>query len=312
MRTTKQTPKYALIPILFLGVMAVSTASLFIRFAQGEVPSIVIAFFRLAIATTILAPVALTRHREEITALRGRDIGLALLSGVFLAVHFAVWITSLRFTSIASSVVLVSTAPLWVALLAPLVLKERLARQTLIGMGLALSGGVIVSMSDVCKGGLGGFSCALGDGLFSGSALYGNLLALLGAIMAAFYVMLGRHIRPKLSLIGYVFVVYGAAAVVLLGVVFALGYPLDGYSGGAYFWMLLLGVIPQLFGHSTFNWALRYLPAAFISITLLGEPVGSTILAYLFLHETPTEVKLFGAILILGGILYASRSNTQP
>ncbi|MBN2500794.1 MAG: DMT family transporter [Anaerolineales bacterium] len=285
-----------------LGILAVSTASLFIRFAQQDVPSLVIAAYRLSIATLVIAPYALIRQRGELLALGGKQWLLGILSGVFLAIHFATWITSLAFTTVASSVVLVSTTPLWVALLAPIFLKEKLSRGILLGMLLTFIGGVAIGISDACPGG----TCPPLAVFINGRAFIGDLLALVGAFAAAGYMLAGRNLRKGMSLPAYTFIVYGAAALLLLIAVPLSGKALFGYPNRAYLWLILLALIPQLLGHSSFNWALRYFSAAFVSITLLGEPIGSTILAYAFLGEVPTLVKSFGAILILVGIVFAS------
>ena len=290
---------------LSFGIMAASTAAIFIRYAQVYAPSLVIAAYRLSLATILLAPVALYRQHEELRQLRGRALALALLSGFFLALHFATWITSLEYTTVASSVVLVSTSPLWVALLAPFTIREPLSRLALWGMALALVGGVIVGLSDSCVFESGRLACQL-----QGGSLLGDLLAVAGALMAAAYLLIGRRLRNNLSLISYIFVVYGMAAVVLLLLTVSARQPFSGYPLKVYLWFLLLALVPQLLGHSSFNWALRYLSAAFVSISLLGEPIGSTLLAYFFLGETPTALKIFGAILILAGIYIASRSET--
>jgi drug/metabolite transporter (DMT)-like permease len=283
----------------------------FIRNAQEYVPSIVIAAYRLALATLVLSPFALARHRTELAGLQRNQSLLALLSGIFLALHFATWISSLEYTSVASSVVLVSTTPLWVALLAPVTLKERISRPIVIGMLLALVGSVIVILSDSCTWRGDGLICPTLSGLLSGRAFLGNILALCGAWMAAGYVIIGRRLRPELSLVGYIFVVYGVAALVLILVMLGVGQQPFGYPPTAYLWLLLLALIPQLLGHSSFNYALGYLPAAFVSISMLGEPIGSTILAYIFLDEKPTIAKIFGAILILAGITIASRNQRK-
>jgi len=296
------------IAILF-GILAVSTASIFIRFAQEDAPSLVIAAYRLGLAGLILSVPALSRNRSELQGLGRKRTSLALLSGFFLAIHFAAWITSLEYTSVASSVVLVTTTPLWVALFSPLVLREPIQRSVLVGLVIALVGGIIVGISDSCQVGPAGLACPQLSEFFSGRAFAGDLLALLGALMAAGYMLIGRSLRPGLSLITYIFAVYGFGAVVLLGLVFALGLPLAGYPPYTYLWLLALALIPQLIGHSTFNWALRYLPAAFVSVTLLGEPIGSTILAFMFLNEVPNALKLAGGAFILVGIYIASRVN---
>ena len=145
---------------------------------------------------------------------------------------------------------------------------------------------------------------------FGGKAFLGDFLALVGAWMAAGYMLVGRKLRVKTSLIPYIFVVYGAAAIVLLAVMLAMGKSPVGYPPLAYLWFVLLALVPQLLGHSSFNWALRYLPASFVSVVLLGEPIGSTILAYFILQEKPGWLKLGGAVLILAGIYLASRVET--
>jgi len=306
------------IPPLFaipFGIVAVSTASIFIRFIQvEEVSSLVIAALRLSLATLILSPIAVSRHQNELRTLKRRDIALALLSGTFLAVHFATWISSLEYTSVASSVVFVSTSPLWVAILAPLTLKEPVSRIVLVGMGTALVGGFIVGLSDSCTlqlntvqdlGG-SGFQCPPVVEFLAGDAFLGDLLALAGAVAGAGYIIIGRRLREKMSLIPYIFMVYGMAAVVLTIVMFAAGESPLEKPPQVYFWVLLLALVPQLLGHSTFNWALRYLSAAYVSITLLGEPIGSATLAYFILGEVPSGLMVFGAILILVGIFIAS------
>jgi drug/metabolite transporter (DMT)-like permease len=293
------------------GMLAVSMSSIFIRYAQEFAPSLVIAAYRLMIAVSILAPVALSRYRPELSSLSRRELALALLSGLFLALHFATWITSLEYTSVASSVVLVSTAPLWVALLSPFTVKEPLDRLILIGMILALAGGTVVGLSDSCSVSSAGLACPPLSDFLRGEAFLGDLLALAGAVMGASYLLIGRRLRGKMSLISYIFLVYGMAAAVLAAIMFLAGQDLIGYPRQAYLWFALLALVPQLLGHSTFNWALRYLSVAFVSVSLLGEPIGSTILAYFLLKEIPSALKIFGAILILVGITIASRSEEK-
>jgi drug/metabolite transporter (DMT)-like permease len=294
---------------ILVGILAVSTASIFIRFAQKEASSLVIAAWRLTIASIILVPVAATTRKRELTSLKRGELLLALLSGIFLALHFATWITSLQYTSVASSVVLVSTIPLWVALLSPFTIKEPIRRAVFIGLFLALLGVVVVAISDTCSISAGRITCPSLVNFMHGQAFLGDLLALCGAIAGAGYLLIGRTVRSKVSLISYISLVYGMAAIVLVIIMFSAGENPFGYSPQIYLWLILLAVIPQLIGHSTFNWALGYLSAAFVSITLLGEPIGSTILAYFILHEKPSLMKLIGGGLILVGIYIASRSE---
>jgi len=300
-------PKLALL----FGILAVSTAAIFIRFAQENAPSLAIAAYRLVIASLILTPFAVFRGREEIRRLPPQQMGLLILSGIFLAIHFATWITSLEYTTVASSVVLVTTTPLWVALFSPIVLKERLSRWVIVGMLVALAGGVVIGISDACQYTSGSFDCPSFGHFLEGRAFLGDFLALAGAWAAAGYIMVGRKLRAGLSLISYTFVVYGVSALALLGLVIMTRTPLRGYSIETYLLFIALAVFPQLLGHSTFNWALRYLSAAPVSISLLGEPVGSTILAYFILDEIPSPIKLVGAVLILAGIYLAVRSSAR-
>jgi drug/metabolite transporter (DMT)-like permease len=294
---------------LTIAILAVSTASIFIRFAQVDSPSLVIAALRLTFATLLIAPVALTRHRDEIKKLTRQELGLGIASGMFLAVHFATWISSLEYTSVASSVVFVSTGPLWVALLSPMLLNERLTRAAIVGLALALLGGTVIGLSDACVT-QNGIGCPVFDEVLQGRAMWGNFLALAGAWAITGYLIIGRKLRMKMSLIPYIFVVYGIAALVLIVLMFAAGLSPIGYPLTAYGWIFLLAAIPQVIGHSTFNWLLRYLPAAFVAVTTLGEPIGSAILAYIILNETPAIATIIGGILILTGIYLASRNGS--
>ncbi|MCL4561227.1 MAG: DMT family transporter [Chloroflexi bacterium] len=295
---------------LLFAVLAVSTASIFIRFAQESTPSLVIAAYRLSLATLILAPVALWRNSAEIRAIaRKKQIALAVISGIFLALHFATWITSLAYTTVASSVVLVATTPLWVALFSPLFLHESLNRIIVIGLFIALLGSVVVGLSDACRFTPSGMSCVDLAQFSSGEGFWGDMLALLGAIFAAGYLMIGRNLRPAMSILSYTFLVYGAGAIALLVFMGLTGLRLTGYPPINYVWFVALALIPQLIGHSTYNWSLRYLPAAFVSVFLLGEPIGSTVLAYFILNEIPNALKIAGGVMILAGILVASRSR---
>lgn len=294
--------------VIAFGILAVSSSSIFIRYAQEHAPSLVIAAFRLGLATLVLIPFALSR-RVEVASLGRNERLLALFSGIFLAFHFASWITSLEYTSVASSVVLVTTTPLWVALLAPVTIRERITRPVMIGMILALVGGVVVGLSDTCVWVEGSLSCPELSEFVRGRAFIGDLLALCGAWMAAAYVLIGRRLRSKLSLVSYISLVYGAAALVLLAIMLGAGLSPFGFPQQTYLWLVLIALVPQLLGHSSFNWALGYVSAAVVSITLLGEPIGSTVLAYFLLQESPTAMKIFGAILILAGILLASRTD---
>jgi len=308
MDSPKHPPIPPFVAILF-GILAVSTASIFIRFAQSEASSLVIAAWRLTIASVILVPVAASTHKRELTSLSRVELLLALLSGIFLALHFATWITSLQYTTVASSVVLVSTIPLWVALLSPFTIKEPIRRAVLIGLILALVGGAVVGISDSCSISASRVVCPSLINFMHGQAFLGDILAVCGAIAGAGYLLIGRKLRSKMSLVSYISLVYGMASIVLVVIMLSARENPFGFSPQIYLWLILLALIPQLIGHSTFNWALGYLSAAYVSITLLGEPIGSTILAYFILREKPTPIKLIGGLLILVGIYIASRTE---
>jgi drug/metabolite transporter (DMT)-like permease len=304
-------PKFPPVLVLIFGILAASTAAIFIRLAQQYAPSLVIAALRLTFATLIIAPFAIVRQGKEIRSLNQRQRGLILLSGFFLALHFASWITSLEYTTVASSVVLVTSTPLWVALLLPLTLKEPMERVAIIGMVIAMVGAIIVGLSDSCQWNSGRLTCPPFTAFIQGKAFLGDILALTGAIMAAFYIIIGRKLRPSVSLLSYIFGVYGSAAGFLILLVFVSGEKLTGFPVQAYGWSFMLALFPQILGHSSFNWALRYMSAGYVSITLLGEPISSTILAMIFLDETPGWIKVVGSVLILIGIALASLSELK-
>jgi drug/metabolite transporter (DMT)-like permease len=280
---------------LAMGVVAVSLASVLIRMAQragmGTLP---IAAWRLVFASLILVPYAWLTRREEMRGLTRRELGLLAISGVFLGLHFAAWIGSLSYTSVASSVVLVSMGPVFVGLGSWLFLRERPGGLLALGIVLAAAGSVVISWGD------------LGQGQ---DQLLGDLLALVGAVMVAGYLMIGRKVRGRLTLGTYVAVVYGTAMVTLLLIVLVGRQPLLGFRPEAYGWVLALALGPQIVGHSTLNWALRYLSATFVSIVTLAEPIGSGLLAYLLLGEPVTISTFAGGVLVLMGIYIASRAE---
>lgn len=279
---------------LSVGVVAVSFASIFIRWADA--PPLAVAAYRLTVASVILAPVVWLTGRDELWSLTWRDVRLALLSGAFLGFHFAFWITSLDYTSVASSVVFVTTSPLWVGVAAHLLTDERLTRRMVSGIVVAVAGGMVIGYGDIN---------------ISSSEFLGDLLAIAGAVMVAGYLLIGRNLRPKVSLITYIFLTYGAAAIELLLIAMLTRQPFTGYTANTYLMFVLLAVVPQLIGHSSFNWALRYLSATYVAVTVMGEPVGSTLLAWLLLDEPPTVLKVIGGALILAGIWVATREEQE-
>jgi drug/metabolite transporter (DMT)-like permease len=290
-----------LLLVLIVGIFAVSTASILIRFArQAGVPALMVAAYRLSLATLVLSPIVLRRHTAELKQLTQRDWLAALASGIFLALHFATWVSSLDYTTVTSSVVLVTTGPIWVALASWLFLREKLSRPIVIGLIVSVAGGIIVGLSD-----------SAGFGL-AGSQLWGDFLALAGAWFVAGYLLIGRQLRDRMSLIAYIFIVYGTAAVLLIGLGLASGASFTTDAAGVPYqsiglvWLILMALFPQLLGHSSYNYALRFLPTTYVAVVALAEPVGTSILAFFLLDELPPPLTLLGAVVILIGIAIAS------
>jgi drug/metabolite transporter (DMT)-like permease len=209
--------------------------------------------------------------------------------------HFAFWTSSLNSTSVMSSVVFVSTNPVFVGIASALILREKPGAWVVAGIIVAAAGGAVVGFADVGQAG--------------GESLKGDVLALLGALCGSGYLLVGRSVRARLSLTAYVGVAYTTAAVLLLGLVAATRTPLSGFSVNGYLWVVLLAVGPQLIGHTSYNWALKYVTATFATVTLLAEPIGATLLAIPVLGQVPTPVRIAGAALILGGIFLAARGE---
>jgi len=272
---------------IILGVIASAFSSIFTKLASA--PPNVIAFYRLAFTVVLLAPLALgAAGRRELKRLPGRDLALASLAGLFLALHFSLWIASLEYTTVASSTVLVTMQPLFVVAGGYFLFKEKISLQGLAGGLLALSGSVIIGLGDFQAG---------------GQAFKGDLLAFGGAFMVALYVLIGRSVRARLSLFPYVFLVYGTAALFLFLSNLALGNPFYPYPLSDWVWFLALAVVPTIGGHTVFNWALRYVKAAVVSVSILGEPVGATILAYFIFQEMPTLLQVVGGLAVITGLL---------
>jgi len=273
-----------------IGIIAVSTASIFIKLCDA--PALIIATYRLTLASLILLPMA--SYRKVWKGWSRPELGWLILSGIFLSLHFAFWIGSLKYTSVASSVVLVSTHPIFVGLGAWFFFKEPVGLNLILGIILSVLGSGLISYGDMA---------------LSREAFMGDGLALLGAITASGYFLVGRKMRKNQDLLSYVFPVYSTAgvALIILSILFQKSF--FGYSPTTYLFMFLLALVPQLIGHTTFNWALKYLPASMVSITILGEPIGSTLLAYFILEEKLTFVKILGGILIFSGILIALKKT---
>ena len=280
---------------LVVAVLAVSTSAILIRWSDA--PPAVAAFYRVLFTTALVAPVALGRHADRLSALSGRDLLAAALTGVALSVHFAAWFESLSWTSVAASVTLVQSHPLFVAVGAVLVLDERVGLRTAAGVVVAVAGMAVMSIGDLLGGGVGP------------APLYGNALAALGGLMTAVYLLAGRSLRQRLPLLPYVTVVYGVAAGCLLGFVVASGAPVSGYPAHEWLLFLAMAVGPGVFGHTVLNWALEHVGSSLVSVSLLGEPLGSALLAGLLLAEFPSVATVAGGAVVLIGVAATARAG---
>ncbi|HHT01496.1 MAG TPA: DMT family transporter [Firmicutes bacterium] len=285
------------IPGLVCAVTAASFAAILIRWCEAPAP--IIATYRLAFAFMLTVPIYMMTKQisADRRAWRGfPDALLAVASGIFLALHFWAWVSSLNYTSVASAVMLVSAHPLIVYVLARLVLGESLSRRAALGGLVALLGTIVIAGCDLQIG---------------GKALWGDLLALVGAVTMACYLVIGRQLRARLSVWGYTVIVYGVAAVVLATITFLSDIPFAPYATRNWLLFLALAVIPTLGGHTIFNWTLRYLQAATVSITTLAEPAGSIVLAWLLLGEPPGVLQILGGFLVIGGLVWFIRAQTE-
>ncbi|WP_135826106.1 DMT family transporter [Halorussus ruber] len=293
---------------LAVSIVAVSTSAILIRFSDA--PSIVKALYRVVFTTLLLAPFAVSHYRDDLRALSGRDAVVAVVTGVALAAHFATWFESLEWTSVAASVTLVQSQPLFVAIGAAVLLDEAINRRMVGGILVAVVGVAVMSLGGLVAGSLVGLfttplpTLAARAGSAGSTTLYGNALALVGAVMAAGYVLAGRSLRQRVALVPYVTVVYSVCAVVLLGVALADGVTVAPSAYPAEEWLLFLGMAvgPGIFGHTVINWALKYVESSVVSVTLLGEPVGSTLLALVLLGEAPDVFTVAGGAVVLAGI----------
>jgi drug/metabolite transporter (DMT)-like permease len=279
---------------LAVAVFAVSTSAILVRWSTA--PAVVLAFYRVLLTTLLVVPFLFTRYRGDLSAFERRDLLVATLTGAALAVHFAAYFESLAWTSVAASVTLVQSQPLFVAIGAALVLHEPVGRRKAAGIAVAVAGMVTMSLGEFLTG----------AAIEGARPLYGNALAILGAVMAAIYVLVGRSLRQRVAVVPYVLVVYTACTLTLFGIALLRDLPLLGYGGREWALFLALAVGPGLFGHTVVNWALEHVESAVVSVSLLGEPVGATILALVLLAEIPGPTTVAGGGVVLVGIYVTS------
>ncbi|MBL8154951.1 MAG: DMT family transporter [Anaerolineae bacterium] len=298
-RTTPAIPTKAFV-VIGMGILAISLASIFIKLAQQEgVPSLLIAAGRMTIAALVLTPVTLRRHWNDLQRIGRSEVLFGGLSGLFLAIHFATWILSFEYTSVLVSVVLVTTNPLWAALLEMVFLRARLGRLVILGLIVGVLGSIMVAFPPTG-------AISLGQ-----NPLLGSALALTGAVAVAVYFVLGRKLRAGLPLLPYIWLVYSSAAIILIIVVIVARIPITGYSASGYFWLVAMALIPQLIGHSSFNYVLKFLPASYVGIASQLEPVLSAIIAFFLFRESPAALQIAGSGIILTGVILASLGQSR-
>jgi drug/metabolite transporter (DMT)-like permease len=262
-------------------------ASVLIKLCSA--PPLVISTYRLVIAALFYLGICLVRRQPIWAAFTSAQRRVAFISGVFLCIHFVSWITSLSYTSVANSVVLVQTFPVFVAMGGWLILGEKPSRMSMAGIILALIGSVIISAFDENTG---------------DSRAIGNLLAVIGAVGAAGYFLAGRKLRAEIDTLRYVSFVYTIAAMFTLLITLISQQPLTGYQEGTYFYLFAIAMLPQVIGHTSLNWALKKFSATTVSILTLSEPLGASVLAFWILHEALSEMKIIAGFFILCGVAF--------
>lgn len=271
--------------MLLAGVLGISFSSVFVKYSDA--PSLIIATYRLGWTVLILLPIVFTKFRNELSQLRKSDVLWCTLSGFFLAVHFSVWFESLKYTSIASSTVLVSTEVIFAAIGFVLVFKGKINKMSILAISITFIGSVIIAMSDSGSG---------------TNVLHGDALALLGAVVVAIYTLIGRKQRGHLSTTVYTFITYSACFTTLLIFDFATNTSIYGYGVKEIIIGLLLGISCTLLGHSVFSWCLKYLSPSFVSSSKLLEPVFASILAVFIYREIPSLLQFIGGMIVIGGV----------
>ena len=269
-----------------IGVISVSLSAIFVKMSSAE--SAVIAFYRMLFSVLIMSPIFLLKYKSELKLLQKKDWLFSIVAGVFLAFHFILWFESLNYTSVASSTVLVTLQPIFAFIGTYLFFKEKVAFQTIVAVIVAIVGSLLIGW---------------GDFRVSGDALYGDVLALIACAFITGYLLFGQDVRKRLSLMTYTMVVYSVSMITLFFYVLFMGQSFGPYESNDWFWFVLLAIIPNLLGHTLFNWSLKWVSTNTISIAILFEPVGAAILAFFIFNENLILSQVIGGIIVILGIL---------
>jgi drug/metabolite transporter (DMT)-like permease len=281
----EKTTIHPYIPIA-IGVIAVSLSAIFVKLANADAG--VIAFYRMLFSVLIMAPLFFWKYTAELKRLTNRDWAFSGIAGVFLAFHFILWFESLNYTSVASSTVLVTLQPIFAFAGTYFFFKERLSVITILSGIIAIGGSILISW---------------GDFQINETALYGDTLALIACALVTAYLLFGQDVRKRLSLVTYTFVVYGVSTITLFFYIVIKGESFGPYSTDDWVWFILLAIVPNLLGHTFFNWSLKYVSTNVISIAILFEPIGAAILAYYIFNEYLLSTQVIGGIIVIAGIL---------
>lgn len=282
MRNEKMMPYVA----IAIGVISVSLSAIFVKLSSAE--SAVIAFYRMLFSVLIMSPVFLLKYKSELKLLQKRDWLFSIVAGVFLAFHFILWFESLNYTSVASSTVLVTLQPIFAFVGTYLFFKEKVAFQSIVAVIVAISGSLLISW---------------GDFRVSGAALYGDGLALIACAFITGYLLFGQDVRKRLSLMTYTMVVYSVSTITLFFYVLFMGQSFGPYESTDWLLFVMLAIVPNLLGHTLFNWSLKWVSTNAISIAILFEPVGAAILAFFIFNEKLILSQVIGGIIVILGIL---------
>jgi drug/metabolite transporter (DMT)-like permease len=278
---------------VLLATLSISTSAIWVRLSDA--PAGVTAFYRLFFSIVIMAPL-LYKHMSEFLSIKLKTYFWCAIAGIFLAFHFILWFRSLDYTSVASSVVLVTLQPLFAFVGSMIVFKTRLTLGAIVGAVFAIGGSVLIGWGDL--------------GL-SKSALFGDFLSLSACFLITVYLMVGQEVRKDLTAYAYTFVVYGFSTITLFLYVLFRGEHFIGYSTNDWVMFILLAVFPNLLGHSVFNWSVKWVGVNTLSMSILGEPVGASILAYFIFGEALRPLQLLGSLVILTGIFLYLWSETK-
>jgi drug/metabolite transporter (DMT)-like permease len=278
-------PKINPYAAVVIGVLSVSTSAIIVKLCNA--PSGVIAFYRLFFSVLFMLPIFLKKHIHELKLITKKDLLFSTFAGILLAFHFILWFESLNFTSVASSTVLVTLQPLFAFIGTYIFFKEKLSGKAIVSGLITIAGSVLISW---------------GDFRISGSALYGDFLALIACALITAYLLFGQTVRKRLSLVTYTFIVYLISSITLFIYTLAVKQPLYPYKLNDWVYFILLAIVPTLLGHTLFNWSLKWISTSIISMAILFEPVGATILAYFLLDESTVWSQIVGGLIVIGGI----------